>query len=313
VVSVGGITVGGSGKTPVAILIALDIGRRGGRVAYVTRGYGGRLGRAGAVVRPAGAGGLGAPDYGDEAYLAALRLPRAVVLRGADKAALLRTAARAHGAAAAVLDDGFQSRVGRDVDIVVLDATLPLGNGRVLPRGPLREPARALDRADLLWFHRVPPDGSLPDAAALLAARTGLPFVASREEVEGAVDRRLSLALEPRALRGRRCLLLAGTARPETFFEIAASLGVRETGRLWFGDHRVLTRRDLARVEHRARGAELILTTEKDLVRMPAWWDPGLPLLALRTAPRVVAGGEHLDRLIGRVAPAQSYPAGGGG
>ena len=245
VISVGNLTVGGAGKTPVALLLAQRLIARGRRPAVLSRGYG-RQGRAPRRVSP----DAQAIDVGDEPLLFARR--GLTVFVGPRRAALARLAVE-QGADVLVLDDGLQHHgLARDLDIVVADASNPFGNGHLLPRGPLREPAAALARVQrgLLWLTRcdLPRD---PRVAQLPA----WPTVESE------------YAAAAPELRGKRVFLFAGIARPASFEATVRGLGAEIAGTRWFRDHHLYTQADLRGLRRVADGA-LLVTTEKDLVRI---------------------------------------------
>ncbi|HEY6002593.1 MAG TPA: tetraacyldisaccharide 4'-kinase, partial [Anaeromyxobacter sp.] len=155
VVSIGNVAVGGAGKTPAAMAVASRLVARGRKVALLSRGYGATRGDS-RVVSDGARVRIEAAEAGDEPALVALRLPGVLVLCGPRRAEIARTAVHGLGADALLLDDGFQHRsLARDLDVVVLDAADPFGNGRLLPAGPNREPRSALRRAGLLWLSRV--------------------------------------------------------------------------------------------------------------------------------------------------------------
>ncbi len=282
VVSVGNLTVGGTGKTPfVAWLTArfLSVGRH---PAIVLRGYGARVGalprRVAAVAAdPASRGGQSdaqtdahdgnAGPESDEALLLARRFPSTPVIAGRDRARGARIALAA-GADTIVLDDGFQHRaLARDLDIVLLDPRVAPGRGRFLPAGPFREPWSALARADLLAVvdgPNVAPPGGRPLVRAVRRA-LALRFAAGRRE-------------PPSSLRGRRVLALSGIGRPESFRALAESEACDVVAVSAFRDHHAFRPDELARVlEDAARHrAELVVTTEKDAARLPpAFLDRG--------------------------------------
>ena len=161
VISVGNVAVGGAGKTPVTHAIATRLAARGRRVAILSRGYG----AVRSDVRVVADGErvlLEAEAGGDEPVLLARRLPGVRALCGPRRAELASLATGALGADTLLLDDGFQHRaLARDLDVVVLDAANPFGNGHLLPVGPNREPRRALGRAGLVWLSRA--DQALPE------------------------------------------------------------------------------------------------------------------------------------------------------
>jgi tetraacyldisaccharide 4'-kinase len=284
VVSVGNLTVGGSGKTPFTLWLAQRLAARGRRVAIVARGY--RKRRPGVVV--VGRDGtplVSARDGGDEAVLLARRFAGPVVV-GEDRVAAAREACATFGAELIVLDDGFQHRrLGRDLDIVLL-ASDP-SRERLLPAGPLREPASALARAGAIVTM---------DAADVAIGPPGRPRFRARTTATALVEVRDGQWCErdPGAIAGRDVLALAGIARPERFAASLRSLGARVRHAEYLDDHHAYDAGDLARVAAWAtRG--LVVTTEKDLVKLGELTrDP--PVLALRVAACAEPAGE-LERL----------------
>ncbi len=298
VVSIGNLAVGGAGKTPVAIAVARRLAARGRRVAVLSRGYGASRSDA-RVVSDGARLLLGAAEGGDEPVLVARTLA-VPVLCGPRRADLARTAVAEHRADALLLDDGFQHRaLARDLDVVVLDAANPFGNGRLLPAGPNREPRSALRRAGLVWLSRA--DQAEPSALERLRAlafeQTAREPVESRhapvEVLDGALGRTFGLG----ALRGRRVLLLAGIARPAGFRRTCAALGAEIGAEAIFPDHHPFAEGELARVLRDAEGAgcELVVTTEKDAVRLPALAAADPRLRAVRIEAEVLRGGAGLD------------------
>jgi tetraacyldisaccharide 4'-kinase len=299
VVSIGNLAVGGAGKTPAAIAVARRLAARGRTVAVLSRGFG--AARADARVVADGARILlDAAAAGDEPLLVARRLPGARVLCGPRRAVLARTAVRDLGADALLLDDGFQHRgLARDLDVVVLDAANPFGNGRLLPAGPNREPRSALRRAGLVWLSRADQAeaGALPRLRALARAATGKDPVESRHAPVDVLDGALARGFGADALQGRRVLLLAGIARPEGFRRTLAAMGAVLAAERLFRDHHRFGPDDLADALRAAEASrcDLVVTTEKDAVRLPpdAAADPRLR--AVRIEAEIVRGEEILD------------------
>ena len=287
VISVGNLRAGGSGKSPLATHLARRLAVMGRRPALLLRGYRGRLEHRGGIVSRGNGPLAGFEDAGDEAVAAARRLANVIVRVGADRVASARAAVD-DGADAIVLDDGFQHRrIHRDLELLlVAPEDLDPATDR-LPAGPLREPAESADRADLLvglqrdWSGR-------DDAPDVLVEHVASSLL-DRAWGEVSIDEH----------RGVRVHLLAGIARPERFAETAGSAGFEICGTSLFRDHHRYDDRDLQRVEQGARdqGAELILTTEKDLARLERF-ETSLPLPALRIAVRIVRGERLLDRFL---------------
>jgi tetraacyldisaccharide 4'-kinase len=267
VISVGNLTVGGAGKTPVAVEIGLRLAARGLRPAVLSRGYGRRT-REAMQVSPDSA----VDDVGDEPLLMARR--GLTVFVGPRRARLAEMAVQ-RGANVLVLDDGLQHHgLARDLDVVVVDASNPFGNGRTLPRGPLREPPSALRRVQrgLLWLTRcdLPRD---PRTASLPA----WPLVESAYAAQT-------------VLRGKRVFLFAGIAQPASFEATVRGLGAEIAGVRWFGDHHRYRAADLSALRRAAADATLV-TTEKDLVRI----DRPQGIVAVPVEVRILRGEDALD------------------
>ncbi|HET8541400.1 MAG TPA: tetraacyldisaccharide 4'-kinase [Anaeromyxobacter sp.] len=302
VVSIGNLAVGGAGKTPAAIAVGRRLLARGRRLAVLSRGYGAT--RADARVVCDGARLLlGADQGGDEPVLLARRLPGARVLCGPRRAELARTAVEALDADALLLDDGFQHRaLARDLDVVVLDAASPFGNGRLLPAGPNREPRGALRRAGLVWLSRADQaaPGALEPLRALAREATGRAPIESRHAPVDVVDGTLSRSLGLEALRGRRVMLLAGVARPAGVRRTVEALGAEVAAEARFPDHHRFSGGELDAALRAAREArcELVVTTEKDAVRLDRTRAEDPRLCAVRIEAEVVRGGDVLDAAI---------------
>lgn len=320
VVSVGNLAVGGAGKTPVALAIAERLAARGRRVGVLSRGYGAtrtdpRVVSDGARLL------LGAAAGGDEPVLLARRLPRAAVLCGPRRAALLPLAEALHRDVL-LLDDGFQHRaLARDLDVVVLDAANPFGNGHLLPAGPNREPPRALRRAGLVWLSRVDQAeaGALERLRAVARAATGRAPVESRHAVVDVTDGTLARSHGREALRGARVILVSGIARPAAFRRTVEGLGAEIVGERAFADHHRFTREELAEVLAAGQGspggpvpgAPLVVTTEKDAVRLDAAVASDPRLRVVRIDAAVVAGAAELDAALDAVLARFPVPAPG--
>jgi tetraacyldisaccharide 4'-kinase len=282
VICVGALTVGGAGKTPVALALGRHLGSQGRRVHFLTRGYGGR--EAGPLrVDPAR---HGARDVGDEALLLAHTAPCWVAR---DRPAGARAAATA-GAQVIVMDDGFQNpSLAKNLALLVIDGGHGLGNGWVLPAGPLREPAGgALARAD---------------AVILIGEdRSGLHPILSSRPVLGA---RLLPGPEAQALAGRKLLAFAGLGRPEKFFASLRAIGADLAATVVFPDHHPYSAEEVERLCDQAdRLHARPVTTAKDAVRLP-------PALRDRVQVATVhiewADSAALDRLLA----SKTHPAGG--
>jgi tetraacyldisaccharide 4'-kinase len=277
VVSVGNLVVGGAGKTPVAAWLASSLYRRGYRVVLASRGYGGRPRAPLAVVSDGRFVHGRSEASGDEPLVLAAHAPGVPVLVGRDRVLVGWRALSAFAAEVLVLDDGFQHhRLYRDVDVVVCDGRLGLGNGHCLPRGPLREPARALAQAHALGVL----DGPLAERhEAELARRAPAAFrFAARRRPSHLRPLAGGCGEDPGLLAGRAVGVLCGLARPAGLRATLEALGARVVAERTFADHHRYRPADL---DGLAAGAPLWVTTEKDAVKIPAGWARGADVRVL--------------------------------
>ncbi len=290
VISVGNITVGGTGKTPMAAHVAQMLVDRGRRPAILTRGYMGAAARAdGSVERRM---------ESDEALVLKRRCPGATIVIHPDRVAGARAAIE-KGCDVMVLDDGFQHRrLERDIDLVLVDATAPFGLGRMLPRGLLREPVSALRRADLIALTRS--DQIDPSDRMLLVSRLkrisgDKPILFAKHAIVGVEDvRGQPVASE---LTSIQAVVFAGIANFESFRRTVEELGVRVLAAYEYPDHHAYTQEELTGLVDVAQSLEAnaVLTTEKDAVKIADDWDEaGCRLLVLRLEIAIDEEGERV-------------------
>jgi tetraacyldisaccharide 4'-kinase len=299
VVSIGNLTVGGTGKTPAVELAVRTLAEQGHRPAVVSRGYG-RKSRGVHVVADTASIRLEPEEAGDEPFLLARRLPGVPVVVGADRWTAAGVAREACGATAIVLDDGFQQRtLASTLEIVMARARRPWGNGRLLPAGPLREPLRALARADLVIAAGT---GDVTgDEVAAAAARYAphAPLVTAVLEPVACWDARRMEPVPLTRLAGARVVPFAGIAAPAAFAATLRELGV--TGDLVvFPDHHWYSRDDVRDLEARVAGADALVTTEKDWVRLHGRLGAGPPLYVVSVALRLLTGADAWRRAFER-------------
>jgi tetraacyldisaccharide 4'-kinase len=263
VICLGNLTVGGAGKTPAALAVAHLLLAAHERPFFLSRGYGGRL-NGPVRVDPAF---HHAADVGDEPLMLA-RLAPTIVAR--DRVAGAK-AARLGGASIIVMDDGFQNpSLAKDLAIVLVDGTRGIGNGRIIPAGPLRAPLKIQIAHAQAIIVVGPPDGAA--AVVHVARRYDAAILHGRLEPD-----RNSLA----ALGRRKVLAFAGIGNPEKFFATLAEAGIEVAARLSFSDHHRYTAAEAKALIAGAEAASLVLiTTEKDHVRLAG--DPDLAALAAR-------------------------------
>jgi tetraacyldisaccharide 4'-kinase len=268
VVSVGNITAGGSGKTPMTMHIALTLKKMGLRVVILTRGYR-RAGRGYAVVSDGERTFLGPEEAGDEPYLMAQRLSHIPVIVGKDRVKSGRRAVSNFSPDVIVLDDGFQHiRLFRDLNILLVDSRRGFGNSFLLPRGILREPVSALERADLVMVKVDGPPYEPPEGPFVRELKK--PVMRFSYRTKGVLDINDNVEREPGYLSSKRVVALSGIAEPASFLETLEEAGAVIVNTLIYPDHHRYTPSDIERIVEEARlaDADLVATTEKDAVKL---------------------------------------------
>jgi tetraacyldisaccharide 4'-kinase len=263
VISVGNLTVGGTGKTPMVLWIAERLLAEGRRPGILTRGYRGQ------ATNSAGAAGAAAPSTSDEVQLLKSRLgPEAAFGVGADRFATGRELLR-EGVDWFILDDGFQHlRLARDVNILLIDATDPFGGGRVLPAGRLREPRSALARADIIVITR---SDHAPAVEALIRRYSPAPiFYAFPRPLPVRFARGDYPGDEDGEARSKRLFAFCGIGNPRAFLADLRNWGFHITACKFFPDHYHYAPRDIQKLEQHAiaSGAEGLICTEKDIFNL---------------------------------------------
>jgi tetraacyldisaccharide 4'-kinase len=299
VISVGNLAVGGTGKTPVVAYLARLLRDRGQRVAILSRGYGGLTHRATRLsdgerlyLKP--------PEVGEEPYWLARALPGVAVYTGACRFAAGMAAWDDLKPDIFLLDDGFQHfQLHRDLDLVLLDATSPFGNGYLLPRGPLREPRTVLNAAQMLILTRFDQrrhrgqimalEKEFPEQTVLTATITPVKVTSYPG---GHTE-------PPEAMRHRALVGFAGLARPEFLTSTLQDLGADVKSFQTFPDHHAYSRQDLQRLAETARaaGAGALITTTKDWARLGEHWDAGVLLWVLDVEARLTEPEQLLEYL----------------
>jgi tetraacyldisaccharide 4'-kinase len=269
VISVGNITMGGTGKTPTVLLIARELMARGRRVTVLTRGYGGSLEGETRIVSDGNSLLLSPAEAGDEPCLLAASLPGLMVVMGADRYRAGCLALKELSADCFILDDGFQhQRLARNLDILLLDSEAPFGNGRTVPAGFLREPPSAAGRADLVILTRCADGATVSDClpAAIPICRSSH-FLTGYTPLAGG-------ELRPFAeLAGKRIVAFCGIANPAAFFDGIEASGVPLVSTLAFPDHTGYGTREieaLGRLKQQSR-AGCLITTAKDAVKLQSY------------------------------------------
>lgn len=265
VISIGNITVGGTGKTPMTAYIARLLLERGYKVAVLSRGYGGSLEGQSVIVSDGVSVMLGPNECGDEPYLLASTVPGLMVVIGTDRYAAGCLAVQQLSPDLFLLDDGFQHlRLQRDLNILLLDSCRPFGNGWTLPAGLLREAATAARRADLIILTRC------PEGATVTPLVSGKPAFAASHRLVDALPLTGGNPVPLTELQGPGFLAFAGIAQPDFFFSALRERGINVVATLPFPDHADYDQAVLDTISETllSSGAEYAVTTEKDGVKL---------------------------------------------
>jgi tetraacyldisaccharide 4'-kinase len=290
---VGNLSVGGTGKTPLVAWLLEELAALGARPAVVSRGYGGNT--RGPALVPASGDPVAARRFGDEPALLAARHPRVPVVVGRDRHAAGMFAASRCGATILVADDAFQHRrLARDLDIVVVDASRGMGNGRLLPAGPLREPQTSLGRAGAVVITRVELAAD-PGPIRRLIGQLAPGAICAEAELafDGLYD--VATGAPAELPPGAGIYAFSGIANPGSFRRTLESLGLRIAGWEVFRDHHPYRPEEALRLARAAAasGAAAAVTTAKDAIRLPGWRGRG-PLYRAEVKLAMIRGREQL-------------------
>ena len=263
VISVGNITLGGTGKTPMVDFISHFFQSKGVKCAIVSRGYSGTYQQPFGCVRDRqGHFLMTVEECGDEPFLLAQKNPGTAVYV-ARKRQLGVQAAEREGAQVVILDDAFQHlAIQRDLNILLLDAKYPFGNGHLLPAGNLREPKRALNRADLIILSRA------KDQLDNLGGVSSAPVIKSSHIPDTVLKYLEGNPVDQAVYSGKNCLAFAGIARPDEFFSALNQFGFRQVDHISLLDHQSYGTETLALINSQIKNHDLLVTTEKDAVKL---------------------------------------------
>ena len=277
VISIGNITLGGTGKTPAVISLAREAKKRGLKPCVLTRGYKGKTKETCFVSKGEGPL-LTAKEAGDEALLMAEQLKGIPVVKGSDRFRAgvfamendqLSIISLQHPTTF-ILDDGFQHwKLHRDVDVLLVDATKPFGNGKLFPEGIMREPFSALGRADIIVITKsdMAPSGAVTEITRRIRPHNAeAPVFTATHQPSGLITVSGSrTGLE--TLKNKKIYAFAAIANPSHFRSVLASAGAEVVGLRKFRDHYVYNQKDIDQITKDAAGLDMI-TTEKDLVKL---------------------------------------------
>jgi tetraacyldisaccharide 4'-kinase len=291
VVSVGNLTVGGTGKTPLVACVAKILLRRGWKPSILTRGYGRKTKEEMIVVPPAAGRHADAQEIGDEPALLARMLPDVPLVMCADRFRGGQVAQERFQVDAHILDDGFQHwRLARDVDLLGLDATQTISDWRLLPAGRQREPLSAIRRAQIVVLTRT--DSANPQSLEelVLKIHPAAKVFRSRTELVGWTDILSGEAIPIDGICAQKVAAFCAIGNPQAFFADVRRWGFKLAVEDAFPDHHVYTDGEIQRLVAGARrnGATALLTTQKDAVKFSRDWAPQLPILACRIEAQIM-------------------------
>lgn len=308
VVSVGNLSVGGSGKTPLVAWIVAALLRHGYKPAILTRGYGRRRGADVIVLGPRAGRTASSRDVGDEPALLAQMAPQVPILICADRYRAGRLAEERFGVDVHVLDDGFQHfALHRDLDLVAVDVTQRLSDGALLPAGRLREPCSALKRSDLILLTRaeIQDAGPVEDQIRLINPRAKI--FRSSTALQGLVEVANHRLAAPEVYAGQPMCAFCGIGNPRAFFTDLGRWGFTVGAQVAFRDHHVYGVTDVERLQAVARnsGATALLTTEKDLMNLPRDRKFELPVLACAIQLEISGAAAFEEGLLSKLSLAR--------
>jgi tetraacyldisaccharide 4'-kinase len=320
VVSIGNLTVGGTGKTPVVEVFARALQQRGRRVAILSRGYK-------SVPRPLWQRVLAKITFqedqvppkivsdgqsllldseqaGDEPYMLASNLKDVVVLVDKDRVKGGRYAISRFGCDTLLLDDGFQYLALKSrLDICLIDRTGPFGNHYLLPRGTLREPISNLKRAHYVFITKCNEQGAKKLRKAIRQFNPSAEIIECSHHPLHLQDVFTGERHDLSLLRGRNIAAISGIAVPESFEDGLHALGANVIYSARYADHHRYSQQEIINMINRSlkRGAAAILTTEKDAVRFPKIDRRDIPIYFLRVEIRIVSGAKDFDDAVGKI------------
>jgi len=298
VISVGNITVGGTGKTPFVMAIAKGLMNRGIHAAILSRGYKGKK-TADPVVSDGKTVFLSSEESGDEPFLMAQVCKEIPVLVGKDRIRNGRLALQRFGVKGLLLDDGYQHLpLHRDINILLVDSHIGFGDHHLLPRGILREPLSHLRRADLFVLTKVEDLETCQSLEEKIhKIHPTSPVFHSHYEPVSLVDPQEEQE-EVHTLKGKRILALSGIAHSDYFSSMLRKCGMKIVREAIFPDHHLYTTKDLSSIKEKNKRVDCIVTTEKDMVKLRQLPIGDLPLRALRIEVKIWEEKEFYQKVM---------------
>jgi tetraacyldisaccharide 4'-kinase len=271
VISIGNITMGGTGKTPTVITLARLLRKHGYRPAVVSRGYGGKSRNPVNIVSDGKTVLMHPREAGDEPVLIARSLPAIPVVTGRNRYVAAKHALKEFDIDLIILDDALQHRaLFRNIDILLLDADRPFGNGLLIPGGMLREPTGSVKRAGIVIMTSAAEQSASSVPHIIEKDFPKKPVFTGYRKATAVMKGLSKTILSTNYLYGKRIFAFSGIARPNNFLETLTSLGGIIAGTLVFSDHHAYKREDLTNITDGAATsrAEIIVTTEKDFIKL---------------------------------------------
>ena len=322
VVSIGNVTCGGTGKTPVVEVFARSLSQKGRRVAILSRGYRSRdrsllsklqkkfsskkMEVPPRVVSDGKNLLLDSVRAGDEPFMLASNLKNVAVLVDKDRVKSGLYAIEEFGTDTLILDDGFQYlNLKAHINILLVDSTAPFDNHHVLPRGLLREPIRSIRRADYIFLTKSDGSPKLRHLKSFLRRQNHhaeiIECCHKPQYLEDVYQKGSRLPLE--YLKGKKVASISAIANPASFNAFLSELGSNIVEEIHYADHHRYRQQEMIDFINAAKaaGADMIMTTEKDAVRMPRLDRRDIPILFLRVQIDILSGQENFDQCISRI------------
>ena len=299
VISVGNLTAGGTGKTPVVEYVVKFLQSRQRKAAVLTRGYKRENKAALLEVKPESS----PLEFGDEAvYLSRETKVPVIVSVNRYKGGLF--AMEKHGTEFCILDDGFQRRwsLYRNIELLVIDASNPFGNGSLLPKGILREPVKNVEAADIIMFTKTDDADNLAETKEIISKWNDFAVLVETvyepKELYNVFAPAEKMALSE--ITGKKVFALSAIGNPKYFRKVISKLNPAGIGWLSFRDHHTYSNADIKLINEKSFSADVIITTEKDAVKLAALDSSkfGKKLLALKIELKFLSGEKDLqDRI----------------
>jgi len=308
VISVGNLTAGGTGKTPLVVCVANILLRRGWNPGILTRGYRRRSKKDLLLVAPGAGRRADALEIGDEPALLARTLPLIPLAICADRFRGGQAAEKQFQVGAHILDDGFQHlALARDVDLLALDATQSISDHNLIPAGRQREPLSSLRRAQIVVLTRTDSVDPKPLQELVAKVHPAANVFRSRTALVGWSDALSGEVVSTEGIPDTRIAAFCGIGNPRAFFADLRRWGFNLVAEDAFPDHHVYTDEEIQRLAASARenGAAALLTTQKDAVKFCQDWRAPLPILACQIEARIIDAEDFERTLLSYLERAQ--------